>query len=100
MKERLTELINERIDNRTWTVDSLADYLLAEGVIVPPFPIGTPYYRIITWKGRYAGTYRYIREVTLNCYEVDSVTRELGKTVFLTREEAEKALAEREGEIR
>lgn len=71
----------------------LADFLLANGVIVSPFPIGTTYYRIVTKRGKVGNPYfKMIRKAELNWYNVENVLHDLGKTVFLTREEAEKAL--------
>ena len=70
-----------------------ADYLLKNGVIVPPCKVGDKVYCIRTWpSGRKtihpfgAPDWDWIME-HLN---------DFGKTVFLTREEAEKALAERQ----
>ena len=83
-----------------------ADYLLANGVIVPPCKVGQTVYRIYwnfnideckvsaltqkadkSWKIRItSGIHRGVFEITPD---------ELGKTVFLTKEEAEKTLAER-----
>ena len=72
----------------------IADYLLANGVVVLPFPIGTTYYRIVTKRGKVGNPYfKFIRKAELNWYNVDSVLSDFGKTVFLSREEAEKALA-------
>ena len=75
----------------------LADYLLKNGVIVLPFPIGITYYRIVTKRAKVSLPYfKMIRQAKLNWYNVESVLADLGTTVFLTREEAEKALTERE----
>lgn len=91
-----------------------ADFLLENGVIVPPCCIGDTVYEIReNGKNPISGK-RFDRCITtvqmLDCAAIrksilyakekryaknDSVR--LGKTVFLTREEAEKALAERNG---
>lgn len=72
-----------------------ADYLLANGVIVLPFPICTTYYRIVTKRAKVGFPYhRIIRKAELNWYNLEGVLSDFGKTVFLTKEEAEKALAE------
>jgi hypothetical protein len=93
-----------------------ADHLLANGVIVPPVAVGDDVYYI---KGGYYKKPQYcevsrpckVVEVSLKLqrngnrvmrgFITDNGTRysfdSIGKTVFLTREEAEKALAEREG---
>lgn len=121
-RDRLIELIvtaeNEIFrafpyTNSTKRIEIVADYLLENGVIVPPCCIGDTVYEIrengrIPISGR-----RFDRCITtvqmLDCAAIrkstlyakekryaknDSVR--LGKTVFLTREEAEKALEERE----
>lgn len=99
-------------------VGTIADYLLANGVIVPPCKVGdTVYaappcwhkedgvsaYRITNFlishnkKGGWTKKYRAMWLV--NGKTVDAQINfwfdEIGKTVFLTREEAEAALAER-----
>ena len=122
MRERLIELIESRTCRNNFCqpscencenvplqdieVERLADYLLANGVIVPPCKVGDKIY--------------YIDKYT-NCVEEDTVkfftvTKDgikpilefhntkfwkyykWGKTVFLTKEEAENALKERERE--
>ena len=84
-----------------------ADYLLENGVIVPPVKVGATVYC--------TDSYRHlIKPLEIIGFEVDCTKRickyycsggdytpawfkpaEMGKTIFLTREEAEKALAER-----
>ena len=86
----------------------LADYLLSNGVIVPPVQVGATVYC--------TDSYRHlIKPLEIIGFEVDYTKRickyycsggdytpawfnpaEIGKTVFLTREEAEKALKESE----
>ena len=118
MRERLIELITESHCVDTWNhytddfkdpnpIHELADYLLANGVIVTPCKVGD-----IVWN-RKAEPYKVIslewfsKKVTyLHC--VSPVThightfavgkRSLGKTVFLTKEEAENALKRKEDE--
>ena len=85
----------------------LADYLLENGVIVPPVQVGATVYC--------TDSYRHlIKPLEIIGFEVDYTKRickyycsggdytpawfkpaEMGKTVFLTREEAEKVLVER-----
>ena len=81
-----------------------ADYLLENGVIVPPVKIGDTFFRTLDWKNCIdkcivssltqksnktwkirltSGEFRSVFEITIN---------DIGKTVFLTKEEAEKAL--------
>ena len=86
----------------------LADFLLENGVIVPPVQVGATVYC--------TDSYRHlIKPLEIIGFEVDYTKRickyycsggdytpawfnpaEIGKTVFLTREEAEKALKESE----
>lgn len=86
----------------------LADFLLENGVIAPPVQVGATVYC--------TDSYRHlIKPLEIIGFEVDYTKRickyycsggdytpawfkpaEMGKTVFLTREEAEKALKERE----
>ena len=86
--------------------ETIADYLLENGVIVPPVKVGATVYC--------TDSYRHlIKPLEIIGFEVDYTKRickyycsggdytpawfnpaEIGKTVFLTREEAEKALKE------
>ncbi len=84
-----------------------ADYLLANGVIVPPFEIGTKVYVITSATSN--GKKLYIFEDTITAYQINMGYRvmcfdnHLGEPhwnwdkVFLTKEEAEQKLKEREG---
>lgn len=92
MRDRLIDLIKRGGVIIPETAEAVADHLLANGVIVPPFPIGTKYYRIVNRTGKHAGEYQVIREAELNYYNIENVLRDFGKTVFLSREEAENAL--------
>ena len=92
-------------------VGTIADYLLKNGVIVPVVAIGTTVYEI-RQKGISFSNRRYDSGITTQkqlknaifggktlyieskLYAKSDNVR-LGKTVFLTREEAEKALEER-----
>ena len=114
-RDRLIELIvtaeNEIFrafpyTNSTKRIEIVADYLLENGVIVPPVQVGATVY--------YTDSYRHLIK-PLEIFGFDCTKRickyycsgedytpawfnpaEIGKTVFLTREEAEKALEERE----
>ena len=119
-RERLVELLNDS-QNHCATIEFCdgcigmgkgfscfyhyqADYLLANGVIVPPCKVGDTVYSIEgkTVKSHIIEGIQVWRdgEITVKygwrnqAYEVKSA-RAFGKTVFLTREEAEAALAER-----
>lgn len=114
MRDRLIELIKKmpwRIEQdwrgcRISNADECADYLLANGVIVPPYRNETTIYfvessiscvwegRISSWSVQKDGLWFYaIYTCGLNYWHKE---HDIGKTVFLTREEAERALKERE----
>ena len=100
----VTKIQRSRVDKAE--AKDLANHLLANGVIVPPCKVGDIVYTIFegdieALKVTYTKTeesaefvYRYYdaRNKFLNMPFSD---RSIGKTVFLTKEEAEKALAER-----
>lgn len=103
-RDRLIELINDCRSMDGYGMDLVekqADHLLANGVIVPPCKVGD-----IIWT--YDFMWRLIpctvdKPYRCVCGEKGGCTFEMcfadddfGKTVFLTKEEAEKALKERE----
>lgn len=129
-KERLIELIDDfgddvalcdvcsrpREDCEGCTNEQLAEYLVQNGVIVPPVKIGQVVYYLldrfiepctikIIFLGNYTdkdGNYSYMAEIHFDREDCPYVTTEIyftdiGKTVFLTKEEAEKALKGGEG---
>ena len=117
-RNRLIELLSEAHkkfikSDSVYEFDFFADHLLANGVIVPPCKVGdTVYYlntryaitlkkntiyiakvvRIVT---TYLGTCLviHIRDDEGGCCEIPDI-RDFGKTVFLTKEEAEEKLKE------
>lgn len=94
-RERLIELLNESTDKNGIYLDKIADYLLENGVVLPPFKVGEMVYRICKRvDGRKNG---YIRSVEITPHNFDFSEICLKKGIyFLTRKEAEKALAENE----
>ena len=117
MRDRLIELIKASSPN---TIEGLAEDLLAAGVLVPPCKVGDTVYMPWAWDGTKgiailtvmrvsitevrplvvtdfnSDDYAYFVEYNCGVFGFD----DFGKTVFLTREEAEKALAERrEGNV-
>ena len=90
-------------------VGTIADYLLKNGVIILPCSIGdTVYYHKTLCDGKYTVV---IEEDTVKRFLINRIETlaiisfnhalscdDFGKTVFLTREEAEKALEERKNE--
>ena len=121
MRDRLIELIGKSFAEESEkrlviTAQYTADYLLANGVIVPPCKVGDTVYAVAynTNIFTYAVHRGYIGSIDIRstgeyiiiCHEgLDDEPKfpnivgrftDIGKTVFLTREEAERALKERE----
>ena len=108
-QERLVELIVDAVGGcaKHWA-EIIADHLLANGVIVPPFEVGTKVYVITSATSN--GKNLYIFEDTITAYQINMGYRVmcfdnyLGEPhwnwdkVFLTREEAEEKLKQRIGE--
>lgn len=113
MRNKLIELLRNPIliirgyatigETRMSIVDAekIADRLLAEGVIVPPCKVGDKVYQTDGIR-IYEST---VMEVTYTTNKVVYCTENIcfdetaiGKSIFLTREEAEKALAKMQGE--
>lgn len=103
-RDRLIELIQKWYENLEM-FPYLADYLLANGVIVPPCKVGDTVYtygakRVKEWKITFygknsRGEHKMIAadddfKNLLEFWDCD-----IGKTVFLTKDEAEQALKER-----
>lgn len=109
MRERLIELIS-KVQYMGGLEEKLADYLIAEGVVAPPVKIGRTCYKV--WKKEiielkivsitYEPTPAYSYWVSFDkigelCLMQDGSKNEnhSWEDVFLTKEEAKKALAER-----
>lgn len=104
-RDRLIELITKEVPRPK--ADALAGWLLANGVIVPPCKVGQTVWILFTiektiesreiesiMQRQKSWTIRFTNG---DCFTVwDNAEDEyFGKTVFLTKVEAEKALAER-----
>lgn len=104
MRDRLIELIRGAKKNMKGANSDLhreyifADYLLNNGVIVPPVKVGDTVYRPCKYLGYVVPFVIISFEATQSemFYTDDSdniiYIGEIGETVFLTKEEAEKAL--------
>ena len=99
-------------------IEKLADYLLANGVIVPPCKVGDVVYAVsLNTETNIVAVHRgYIGSIDIRstgnylfiCHEgfddepyfknICGTFEDFGKFIFLTEEEAEKALAERSGQ--
>ena len=100
MRERLIELLlksdplHERDlddDLVEGEVEAIVDHLLANGVIVPPVKVGDTVYQT-------DGVRIYPSTIQKVIYDTGVIAFDetaIGKSIFLTKEEAEKALAER-----
>ena len=108
-REKLIELIQNAVDGcaRHWA-EIIADHLLSNGVIVPPVKLGSTHKIYVPIAGTtvvYATKVYAIgvdgdgdmminpKEYPEEVISISGVN--IGKTVFLTKEEAEKALKER-----
>lgn len=125
-RERLIELLNNSLTGSvglsSLLSESIADYLLTNGVIVPPCKVGDMVYTNIAMEGWYLRNKDkpYSAQVVFiglndskemgngfinvlyngrngGVYQFNF--SDIGKTVFLIKEEAEKALSERKDEI-
>ena len=109
MRDRLIELLDEKLNFELLShqIEALADYLLANGVIVPPCKVGDSlwnihYNRPKEWKVVYIGFNGEEWHINVHWRDKDHfVTREvdgkyLGRMFFRAKEEAEQALKERE----
>ena len=99
MRERLIELLKS--GHREYLFyDQIADYLLANGVTVPPCKVGDKMYRVVYWEGCQTVSEWELEKLEVYVDEVGFVDDsdnwisfdDIGKTVFLTKEEAERAL--------
>lgn len=104
-RERLIELLNEwgNKENDGVRAESIADYLLENGVIVPPVMAGQKVYlsrslmndviegEVTGIKTTEFSRYTVVFLIDDNRY-IEIPFGAYGKTVFLTKEEAEKAL--------
>lgn len=117
MRDRLIDMVKEslvkHIDKTHMLAENIADDLLANGIIVPPCKVGDTVYWAFYDKGEeiaevFEGFVRglsigqngttWFSVVYDNGLTYEHTFKDYwGKTVFLTRDEAEKALAEREG---
>ena len=109
MRDRLTKIVKEslvkNIDYTHRLAENITDDLLANGVIVPPCKVGDKVYCIqkvfneSTLQVETIVKTRIIDFVASARFVAESeglifAERDFGKTVFLTREEAEQALKE------
>lgn len=118
MRKRLIELLNAALDSAATSgvmVDNIADYLLDNGVILPPVRVGQTVWYLNTRWSMYMKR-NAIYEAKINRVYISenntlilsvliknehgttehSGVKDIGKTVFLTYDEAEATLKARE----
>ena len=110
-RERLLELLEDEKGFSRWLTDderreNLVDHLLEHGVIVPPVKVGDTVYHAFPKRGVVPKTVKrilyggYSSKGTCETVIYDDsyyyTTDYIGRDVFLTKEEAEAALKERE----
>lgn len=105
-REQLIELLKNVPRNTRAFYDQFADYLLANGVIVPPCKVGDTVYILAGHNGHkyekdicegfYIGNDGVVQVRVRNMKGNHGTYGVIGETVFLTSEEAEKALEEME----
>ena len=121
MRDRLIELIKQVPYGATvgakftqYFSEKMADYLLANGVIVPPCKVGDKAYHLTSVDALDELNVAAIFEGNISSVSMEDkvwifcrydnglsfwyTTRNIGRNLFFTREEAEKALAERRAE--
>ena len=98
-KDRLIELIQNAVNGcaRHWA-EIIADYLLANGVIVPPCKLGDKVYLITLDKTveEYTvnGVCQYTNGIFVELIDFDRIFDIPAHKVFLTKEQAEEKLKE------
>ena len=106
-RDKLIELLEDTLhewkcDVEDKTLSQIADHLLANGVIVPPCKVGDKLYKLLGeeivsgWKICSITIYKSGFYITDDC-NFHYADNEIGKTVFLTKEEAEAKLKELSG---
>ena len=100
-RDRLIELLaNSGCSADLETYHEIADYLLANGVIVPPCKVGQTIYYISfgkVYKSKCHAITQHKNSLQIHLYDYDGDKAIYpAKKVFLTKEEAERVLKERE----
>lgn len=93
MRDRLIELLNDATDKEGIYLDKVADYLLANGVIVPPCKAGdTVYINVFSVEilERQVKSIEIVQSgIVIHCGDVFVEADDFGKIAFLTRKEVE-----------
>ena len=98
MKERLIDLLCEFYDSESIysiyydvNAEELVEFLLKHGVIVPPVKVGDTVYEVDSVRIYESRIKRVIYETTTVAFDETAI----GGSIFLSREDAERVLAER-----
>lgn len=97
MKNRLIEILKAKPYGHS-TYEDFADYLLANGVILSPCKVGDIVYLtdgIRVYEDNVWEIRQYKHKTIYVCWSVDFDETAIGTSIFLTKEEAERVLAER-----
>ena len=105
-EKRVAEELTRALELEEW-LGIYAEHLIANGVIVPPCVLGEKIYMVVTrqtlsfqmTKGgmrSIQNKHSFIKQTRLTKLNFFKVIDDFGKTVFLTREDAERALKEKE----
>ena len=118
-RDRLIELIHD--SDYSLNSVGLADYLIANGVIVPPCKVGNTVYVPWRWNGEHGIAVANVQEIKIydsknhSMFLIDlqsddeefnqsfggwKLDKSIGETIFLFYEEAEKALGRSKGSDR
>ena len=95
MRDRLIELLDIIIQPGEKTLGDLADYLLENGVIVPPVKVGDRVYQtdgVMIYESTIDEITYYTDAVIYYTSGIAFDDRAIGDSIFLTRGEAEQAL--------
>lgn len=91
--ERLSKLLISAPAEWRAGEEGVAKFLLQNGVIYPPCKIGSKIFMFVTKRPKVSfPEFTFIKESKLTYYNLERVMSDFGKTVFLTREEAQHAL--------
>ena len=98
MRDRLIELIQNAVGGcAEYWAKTIADHLIANGVIVPPCKVGDVVYQtdgVRIYELEVLDYFYHQNSLLCETVDIDFDETAIGKTVFLNREDAERALKE------
>ena len=91
-RERMLQEVKYITSCEEFTPEDIVDHLLGRGALMPPCPIGTKIYLLVTKRPKITHPeFTFIKETRLTFYNLERIINEFGKTAFLTYEEAKEA---------